>query len=281
MQGTQVAYGQAHRPQSNGRAETAGKALDNVIRKVAAAEKICWLEILPRALAIYNDTPGESGMSPHKIVFGRDRINSGLPLPVPREAEDIVAFVDRMKRADAAIRDRLSDLHRAREKGANRDRQGKLFFRKGDRCWVLKPPSSEKEQAIYHGPCEIARVDGPTSYHVRIGEGHARDCSVEQLKPYYPPLIGKPWPLYYTRHDLGANPADPDEWVSDKIIAHRKQDPSKKDGIPQWKTTWVGFPKSHATWEPASSFLPTFNSDWVAYNKKNAVEMDISRCFPK
>ena len=47
LAGTRVAYGQAYKPQSNGKAESAGKALDDIIRKLSLDSKLPWLEVLP------------------------------------------------------------------------------------------------------------------------------------------------------------------------------------------------------------------------------------------
>ena len=51
LNGTRTAYGQAYRAQSNGKAESAGKTLDNIIRKVSLETGLPWLEVLPRALS--------------------------------------------------------------------------------------------------------------------------------------------------------------------------------------------------------------------------------------
>ena len=98
-----MAYGQAYRAQSNGKAESAGKTLDNIIRKVSLETGLPWLEVLPRALSTCNDLPGESGYSPYQVVFGRERIGRGPELPTAHQSEDMTAFVERQRRADAAL----------------------------------------------------------------------------------------------------------------------------------------------------------------------------------
>ena len=65
-----------------------------------------------------------------------------------------------------------------------------------------------------------------------------------------------------------------DEWICDKIVDFRPQDPKKNDGIPQWKAHWQGFPKSDDSWEPESSFLPKFHPGGVQIGKEGR------RCFP-
>ena len=44
---TRCAYGQAYRPQSNGKEESAKKALDDVIRRISLDSKLPWLGVLP------------------------------------------------------------------------------------------------------------------------------------------------------------------------------------------------------------------------------------------
>ena len=81
----------------------------------------------------------------------------------------------------------------------------------------------------------ITAVEGPTSYEFQVLEGQHRSCAADQLRPYYSPLVGEAWPLFYTRHDVACNPAKPDDWICEGISGFQKQDPKKKDGIPQWK----------------------------------------------
>ena len=88
------AYGEAYRPQLNGKAESAGEALDDIIRRISLSSKLLWLEVLPRAIAAHNDLPGESGFSPHQLLFGRERLGRGPGLPTEHESETMVAFMD-------------------------------------------------------------------------------------------------------------------------------------------------------------------------------------------
>lgn len=77
--GVRMAFSQAYRPQANGRAEVAGKTLITTLRKLHFEENVNWVEALPHALRLIHDRVGEGGMSPHQIVFGRDRNLAGLP----------------------------------------------------------------------------------------------------------------------------------------------------------------------------------------------------------
>ena len=55
-----------------------------------------WVELLPKALPVIHDTPGESGLSPYEVVFGRHRPMAGLPYRPLREAQDARVFMERM-----------------------------------------------------------------------------------------------------------------------------------------------------------------------------------------
>jgi len=68
--GIRQAFSHAYRPQGNGRAEMAGKQLITLFRKLN--EESGRVEALPRALFTHRRIPGETGLSPHQIVFGRD-----------------------------------------------------------------------------------------------------------------------------------------------------------------------------------------------------------------
>ena len=62
--GVRQAFSQAHRPQANGRAERAGQQLIELLKKLNVAEKINWVEALPRVLIQHQDVVGEAGLSP-------------------------------------------------------------------------------------------------------------------------------------------------------------------------------------------------------------------------
>ena len=113
--GTRTAYGQAYRARSIGNAESSGKTLESIFRKVSLKNGLPWLEVLPRALSAYNDLPGESGYSPYQLVFGRERIRRGPELPTAHQAEDVTALMERQRRADAALQERLQALQMRRK----------------------------------------------------------------------------------------------------------------------------------------------------------------------
>ena len=167
----------------------------------------------------------------------------------------MVAFMDGMRSIDELVADRLRSAHEGRKATYDKKRLEPHHYRVNDRCWVKKPPSSPKEQPRFHGPCKIVAIEGPATYRVEVGPGSHRLCAADQLKLYYAPLIGRPCPLHYTKHDQSTDPSNPDEWICEKIVGFCPQDPKKKDGVPQLKAHWEGFSKAHDSWEPALSFF--------------------------
>ena len=75
-------------------------------------------------------------------------------------------------------------------------------------------------------------------------------------------------------------PGCPDDWICEKISGYRKQDPQKKDGVPQWKAQWQGFSRAHDSWEPATSFLPNYHPDWAKYIQDHKISLDLRTCLP-
>jgi hypothetical protein len=81
------------------------------MRKQCVDEKIHWEESLPRVLRMYHDLPGESGLSPFQIVFGRDRNVAGVPYQPEAECESTQNFFDRMEQLDMRIAEILNKQH--------------------------------------------------------------------------------------------------------------------------------------------------------------------------
>ena len=96
--------------------------------------------MLPRAIAAHNDIPGDSGFSPHQLLFGLERLGRGPGLPTEHESEDMVAFMDRMRSIDELVADRLRSAHEACKATYNKKRLEPHHYRVNDRCWFEKNP---------------------------------------------------------------------------------------------------------------------------------------------
>ena len=70
----------AYHSRSNGRAEVAGRQMFEKFRQLHIDEpgRNRW-NSLWRVLQAYHDLPGPTGLSPHRILFLRDRVSRTLP----------------------------------------------------------------------------------------------------------------------------------------------------------------------------------------------------------
>jgi len=109
--GMRHAFSQAYHHQANGRAERAGQQLMERLRKLHAEDKINWVEALPRVLDRVHDMPGETGLSPYEILFGRHRALAAIPYEPPRDCENANQFFQRQQEIDELVARRLNDTH--------------------------------------------------------------------------------------------------------------------------------------------------------------------------
>jgi transposase InsO family protein len=110
--GIRHAYAQGYHHQSNGRAEVAGKQLQEMLRKVVIENELIWVEALPRVVDRILDTKGQAGLTPYEILFGRPRPLANLPYNPPKECEDANQFFTRMSEIDLRVAKVLNKLHK-------------------------------------------------------------------------------------------------------------------------------------------------------------------------
>lgn len=138
--GIRHAYSQAHRPNANGRAEKAGGQLITRLRKLNAEKSINWVEALPLALTQHHDSPGTIGLSPHQIVFGRDRNLAGVPYNPIRECEEAQEFLDRMREHDQDFSELLNETHIRQADYYNSRKRERRIFTVGKKSLAHSPP---------------------------------------------------------------------------------------------------------------------------------------------
>jgi len=105
----------SYRSATNYRAERAIASVLGALRKLQNERNIPWPQALPQALTLVRSAPGSTGLSPAQVVFGRDVLQQGLPLPVEKMAEDAEAFHQRMEEVDAAVQQQLTKAHAEQE----------------------------------------------------------------------------------------------------------------------------------------------------------------------
>ena len=91
---------------------------------------------MPRVLRMYHDTPGESGISPYQIVFGRERNLAGVPYVPLQECEDAQTFFDRMEALDQRVAAIMNQKHAVSEGWINAHRRAPEPYQPGDWVWV-------------------------------------------------------------------------------------------------------------------------------------------------
>ena len=238
--GIRIAYSQAYKSQTNGRAEVAGQVIIRALRKRAAEKNGNWVEVLPRVLWNYHNIPGESGLSPFQIVFGRDRHEAGLPYEIVQECEGANQFFDRMEDLDRWVAQQLDWVHRMRLRTINANRVAPKTFSVGDWVWVIRPrssPQTEKLDTCWVGPVKVLKRVGEKSYVVGIKPNRTFDVHASDMKPCYEgEYQNKKLDLFYfpsTHENMGVAI---DEWNVKDILQHR----TKKDGSVEFLTRWEG-----------------------------------------
>jgi hypothetical protein len=77
--------------------------LIGLLRKLLAEEEINWVEAQPRALLYLHDRVGEGGLSPYKILMGRERPLAGIPYNPTREYIEAQDFFDKNSEIDQSV----------------------------------------------------------------------------------------------------------------------------------------------------------------------------------
>ena len=261
-----------YRPQGNGRAEAAVKAVVAMLRKAVLQLRQTWLIALPWALHQINTLPGLLlCYSPYMIVFGREPICLG-DIPSSKRSRVSVsceAWFDRIVRLRTKVRQLVTDIHMRRHAKFLRDHPSPTY-EPGDLVWVRNSAGDtfDKLDVLWTGPCEILHRYGSTGrYQVALPQG-AEDVHMERFKPYLPPISGNPIPcLYFKPHP---KLPETDDYVVKDIIAHRF-----KGGQHQWRVRWKGYGSEDDTWEPAKSFVGLVQQDWLKWNKEHNINLTL------
>ena len=182
--GVRLAYSQAYRPQGNGKAESAVKQIKTILRKLNAEQHVNWVEALPRALMIHHNSPVIDGLSPHQIVFGRDRNLAGIPISHRPAVGDALEFLDRMRSIDMAISESYNTLHQKQTDQYNAKRRGQRTFSVGEKIWLIKPRGlgGRGMATWWEGPYVITQRVGQNVYTINKGGGDQCDVHADQIK---------------------------------------------------------------------------------------------------
>ena len=176
----------AYHSRSNGRAEVPGRQMFEKFRQLHIDELgRNWYNSLWRVLQAYHDLPGPTGLSPHRILFLRDRVSRTLPWlnhgKVARDANVMMAEADDTA---AKVCKALQDEH---EKRAKYFKQGKVQkYALQDTVWVErhhKDVLSRHRQASWYVPGVIVRKVGHDVYAVRVGITRSCTATIPSFVP--------------------------------------------------------------------------------------------------
>lgn len=183
--GIRQAFSQAHRPQANGRAEVAGRVLQDILRKMNLTSNINWVEALPRALRIHQDCYDPViGMSPYQCMFGRERNLGAVPPTYKMESRDAAEFFDHMTQVDIKVAKALNHFHQKVAKYMNAKRHARPPYKIGDWVFVKRPKGvgGHKLETWWRGPFEVLGRKGADSYIVRDSAHGPLEVHADQLK---------------------------------------------------------------------------------------------------
>jgi hypothetical protein len=245
------------------------------LRKLNVEENLNWVHALPRVVNALHDTPGESGLSPYQILFGRERPLARLPYKPVRECEDAISFFDRQRQVDKKVAEVLNMEHKKRQERINRSRPHLTPFEIGTHVWCLRPEDSgTKLDSRWVGPAEIIGREGADSYVLQMKGGSTQAVPRKFIKEYIEDTqLGTSIPLHIHRRTEVEADVAPDEWEVEEIIKHKKG----KDGVLQFLTWWKGSSRECATWEPPNHFFHRYAFPLIDYCRKNKISMDIIR----
>ena len=271
--GMRHTFSQAYHHQANGRAERAGQQLMERLRKMHAEREVNWVEAMPRTIDRIHDMPGESGLSPYEIVFGRHRPLAAVPYEPPRESECANQFFDRQKAVDEFVAKRLNEIHARDAERINQSRDETSALGIGDIVMYRRPENSaDKLDTRWLGPAKVVGREGQRSYVIEVKPGVNMKAHRSFLKIYpYEDMIGEPLPMFYHQRTVSDVEATPDEWVVERILGHKEDPPGNKLFLTRWK----GFGEEDDTWEPVGNFIHRYASDFVKYCKDKGLKIDV------
>ena len=218
----------AYHSRSNGRAEVAGRRMFENFRQLHIDEpRPNWYNSLWRVLQAYHDLAGPTGLSPHRILFQRDRVSRTLPsLNHGKVARDASAMMAEADDTAAKVCKALQDQHEKRAKYIKQGKVQKYALR--DTVWVErhhKDVVSWHRQASWYVPRVIVRKVGQDVYAVRVGDNKILDRHHTQLRPREPDSSRRPVTFEFAAGDVDSDDEGEDKDFTAEGILTDKPDP--------------------------------------------------------
>ena len=269
--GIRHGYAIAYHHASNGRAEVAGSQIQKILRKLHASEAVSWYEGLQRAVRMIHDLPGESGLSPYEILYGRHRPYSGVPYQPPTKMEDAVAFFKRQEDTDQKIGAALRELHEKRAEQVNKNRSELSVLDVGGKVWWLRPrgQTGDKLETYWVGPCRILGRKSAHTYTIETREGHSVDAHRCQLKEHHEDIYHhQPLALFHFKQAVSDVEVGIQEWEVEAITEHQIE-----NGELKFLVKWANHEQT--TWEPIGHFFHRYAKEFVRYCSDKGINPDI------
>ena len=223
--GVQHAKTVAYHSPSNGRAEVAGQQMFEKFRQLHIDKPgRNGYNSLWRVLQAYHNLPGPTGLSPHRILFLRDRVSRTVPwLNHGKVARDASAMMAEADDTAAKVCKALQDEH---EKRAKYFKQGKVKkYALRDTVWVErhhKDVLSRHRQASWYVPGLIVRKVGQDVYAIRVGDTKILDRDHTQLRPREPDPSRRPVTFQFTAGDVDSDDeGEDDDFTAERILTDK------------------------------------------------------------
>lgn len=276
LSGTRLAMSTAYRPQGNGRAEAAVKAVVNRLRSCIldpTSPMENWRSALFLAVAAINDTPGIGKVSPDEIVFGRGclRLGETAPIPMSRRCEDAETWIAQRTAALAKFHEECMRERARQVQNFNRGRPEPPTFAIGDLVWWDRSDTAKKLEPPWSGPHPVvSRVSSANKYWIRLADGTTKVTNVDRLRSADLIRMGEgATPMYfarpqYSRRELDEVPVMP---ISE-ILGYRMT----SDGHQEWQIRREG--SRELQWVRVNAFVPTPLPHWQSFNRSRRIAVD-------
>ena len=199
----------AYHPQSQGALERCHQTLKSLLRKFChEREDQEWDEALPYMLFAIRETPNESlGISPFEMLFGR-KVRGPLRLVKDKllntsshKLVTVTKYLDHLKSTLLEVRAfaRNNLKHAQQTMKATYDKTTSArTFQEGDKVLAFIPVPGSPLRAKYHGPYEVVKKVGETTYIINTPDRRkpTQAVHVNLIK------------LYKSRHPAQDSPAD-------------------------------------------------------------------------
>ena len=250
----------------------AGQQVQEILRKLNVDHHVNWVEMIPKVLRLLHDAPGESGLSPYEIIFGRERFCARVPYEPPRTCEDAQDFFERMSANDRRVAEILNEMHKKSAGRINAKRKPYEVFPIGSVVWYRRPEGSGgKMDSRWLGPAEVLARNGENSYEIRTGQNTKITAQASYLKKYWPDTQNEECkPMFYHKRTVQIPEEETTQPQVKRILGRRII-----DGEHEFLTQKVGETIDDAVYLKPQDFLGEAGQKLVDFCKENDIQDEL------